>query len=801
MTIYAITYYAITNATSNIFYQDQQYPTNFANEIKCCEYIVGYSYNGDPMMPDVIPLVVKNLDMNQSHFVHVPQQYLSNQTGLITDTALNSSMSNYFATIYFNRVNETEIDYTMYYNYSVPYNSLMLSKIDISYNNPVLETYAGAIQLAVEQALINTLSEKPELHLTFRYRKPPSGMSGSNYNNQMSLKLLKPFAMVFIYFVLTFPCIMFLNMRAEETQRKIRAYLKTFGVYDEIYLASWLIDGLVGSLYNCVVLLIFGYSCPGFDFFNKTNPSILFIVFTTYSFTINSFCLLLGSVLTTTKGSVILSVIIFTLGLFSSVSLSLIGPMIYNIFSGKYSFIGAIFSIVPFLNINKILNDIGCVTTPGIVSNFDSSEAINNGYAYTWHNFTGPPTPEISGVSFNPPSAFQSLNILFAFGLVALFFSWYLDKTLRGPFGAKKPWNFLFTREYWTPTHIPYINITDYDLQGHHNSLDPDIIHESDNVTKENMTKYALIIRNITKEYHGKLAVDHLSLAAENGKIVGLLGPNGTGKTTIINMITGLTNPSSGLSLVYGFNSASQATSIHTLIGYTPQFDVNWPAFTAREHLRIMTSIKEKRANLNQDIEAILKQIRLTSVADNPVGSYSGGMQRRLSCGLALIGNPKIIILDEPTTGVDPANRLYLWRLIKSMKKDRLILLTSHSMEEVDALCDKIAIMSSGKLAAVGTPTHLKSKYSTGFKLHLITSQPDQAIQTIQEYLPTAILNQRTSNTLIYTIHHIKYLSAFLKYLSQDTSVQSFISDWQIQGTTIEDVFLTVVADQKLKIM
>ncbi|KAF2072723.1 hypothetical protein CYY_005964 [Polysphondylium violaceum] len=804
MSIYAITYSSINNSSNNKFYSDQSYPTNFADQIKCCDHVVGYSYNNDPSIPDIMPLLAKTLDMDISNFVPVPQFYMTNQTGLASDSAFNRTIPNFFATVFINRVNSTQLGYNLYYNYTTPSNPMLIAQSLASYNNPVVESYAGAIQIAVEKALINTLAQNPDLQLTVRKRAAPSALNSNNFNKTISLMLLQPFAALFIYFSLTFPTIMFLNMRAEESQRKIRAYLKTFGVYDEIYLASWLLDGMIGGFYSCVVLLIFGYACPGFDFFTKTTPSILFVVFMTYSFAMNCLCLLLGSLLSTTKGAVIISVVIFTLGLFTSIATCFIGNLIYNVYGNKYAPIGAIISILPFLNINKILTDIATGATPSFLNNPNiNSDSSSSGepapnILYDWGNFTSTPIydePLVKGAS--PISGFASLNILFALALLFLFLAWYLDKVLAGPFGGSKRFDFLFTSDYWTPRHIPFSSVDQHTLRGNINSNDPDIAQESQNVTLENMSKYALIIRNLDKEFDGKYAVNNLSLAAENGKIIALLGHNGAGKTTTINILTNQTNPTSGTALIYGYDCVNQASSIHTLIGYTPQFDVNWPNFTAREHLKIMSSIKEKRVNLEQDINNILKQIRLTSVADNIVGSYSGGMQRRLSCGLALIGNPKIIILDEPTTGVDPANRLYLWRLIKSMKKDRLVLLTTHSMEEADALSDKIAIMSEGRLAAVGTPTHLKSRFSSGFKLHIISSQPDQAVNVVRHYLPTAIFDKSTSNTLVFTIQDIGNLSNFLKYLAQDATAQSFISDWQIQGTTIEDVFLKVAHDQK----
>ncbi|KFM23420.1 ABC transporter A family member 2 [Auxenochlorella protothecoides] len=206
----------------------------------------------------------------------------------------------------------------------------------------------------------------------------------------------------------------------------------------------------------------------------------------------------------------------------------------------------------------------------------------------------------------------------------------------------------------------------------------------------------------------------------EQDKLFCLLGPNGAGKTTTINCLTGVLPPTGGEVLVYGerLGSSGGADRIRSIMGVCQQFDVLWPELSGAEHMHIYGRVKGlPRSALREQAAALLEQVRLQGAARVRTGAYSGGMRRRLSVAIALLGDPLIVYLDEPTTGLDPISRRHVWDVIEAAKAGRAIVLTTHSMEEADILGDTVGIMARGQLRALGTPLRLKQRFGSGYQL------------------------------------------------------------------------------------
>ena len=209
--------------------------------------------------------------------------------------------------------------------------------------------------------------------------------------------------------------------------------------------------------------------------------------------------------------------------------------------------------------------------------------------------------------------------------------------------------------------------------------------------------------------------VNHYIGAHDLHSRLALLGQNGAGKTTTISMLSGLTPASAGDGLIYGYSVRTQIPEIRSIMGICPQHDILFDDLTAREHIELYAGLKGVSAAARQTlIDERLKAVRLLTVADVRAGTYSGGMKRRLSLVISTIGDPKIIFMDEPTTGMDPVNRRHVWSFIEKFKEGRVIVLTTHSMEEADVLGDRIAIMAKGQFKAIGNSIKLKNKFGTG---------------------------------------------------------------------------------------
>ena len=224
----------------------------------------------------------------------------------------------------------------------------------------------------------------------------------------------------------------------------------------------------------------------------------------------------------------------------------------------------------------------------------------------------------------------------------------------------------------------------------------------------------AIKTMELTKKYKDVTAVDRLNLTIENGELFSLLGVNGAGKTTTIKMLSCLTKPTGGDAVLLGKSIVSESAAVKEIIAVSPQETAVAPNLTVKENLELMAGVhgfsKEKS---KARVAALTEQFGLDEVTNKKAGKLSGGWQRRLSIAMALICEPKILFLDEPTLGLDVLARSELWDTIRSLKGKITIILTTHYMEEAEALSDRVAIMKSGKLLLVGTANEIKEKAGT----------------------------------------------------------------------------------------
>ena len=224
----------------------------------------------------------------------------------------------------------------------------------------------------------------------------------------------------------------------------------------------------------------------------------------------------------------------------------------------------------------------------------------------------------------------------------------------------------------------------------------------------------AIKINSLTKKYKDVIAVDNLSLSVRNGELFSLLGVNGAGKTTTIKMLSCLTQPTSGDAFLNGKSICKDTAAVKSLIAVSPQETAVAPGLSVRENLELMCGVHGFTKNKqNTKIAELTELLGLKSVIKKKAGKLSGGWQRRLSIAMALISEPEILFLDEPTLGLDVLARSDLWDLIRSLKGKVTIILTTHYMEEAEALSDRIAIMKDGKLLICDTAERIKETAGT----------------------------------------------------------------------------------------
>ena len=229
------------------------------------------------------------------------------------------------------------------------------------------------------------------------------------------------------------------------------------------------------------------------------------------------------------------------------------------------------------------------------------------------------------------------------------------------------------------------------------------------------MSESAVETRDLRKAFGGVPALDGLSLSVTAGSVLGLLGPNGSGKTTTVSILATALRPDAGRATVGGLDVVTQAAQVRRVIGLAGQFAAVDPNLTGRENLRLigrLSRLGRRPARVRAD--ELLDRFRLTAAADRLVRGYSGGMRRRLDVAAALLHRPAVLFLDEPTTGLDPESRFVLWDSVRDLARSgTAVLLTTQYLEEADALADQVVVISAGRAADTGTPAELKARFGT----------------------------------------------------------------------------------------
>ncbi|KAL7746921.1 hypothetical protein RI367_007741 [Sorochytrium milnesiophthora] len=317
-------------------------------------------------------------------------------------------------------------------------------------------------------------------------------------------------------------------------------------------------------------------------------------------------------------------------------------------------------------------------------------------------------------------------------------------------------------------------------------------------LVEQSRSSSSVIVDGMTKQFGAFTAVNGISMTMRKGRCLALLGHNGAGKSTLINMLSGLLSPTSGNAYVFGHALTDGAMPIQRILGTCPQDDVQYPQLSAREHLRLYARFKGiPTSALKAYVDERLDLVGLLPHADQPAGEFSGGMKRRLSIVSAGIGSPQFIILDEPTTGMDPINRRKVWQYIARLKRDSVLLLTSHSMEETDALGDDICIIDHGQVQATGTSLELKNAHGTGYQVNLLTWQGhvEELCAFVLRELPHAHVSASTATSLSVVVRreHMQLLPPFLATLQTTMRLpesERVVKDWGIQNASLEQVFL-----------
>ncbi|XP_020919557.1 ATP-binding cassette sub-family A member 13 isoform X2 [Sus scrofa] len=420
-------------------------------------------------------------------------------------------------------------------------------------------------------------------------------------------------------------------------------------------------------------------------------------------------------------------------------------------------------------------------------------------------------SPEQAGMTFG----WVCWMILFDSGLYFVC-GWYLSNLIPGAFGLRKPWYFPFTSSYWKDVCGLVVKRPC--------SPGPNLFFFGENVDDKGSSLQngegrlegpppGVALLSVTKEHeHRQAAVRDLTLTFHRDQITALLGTNGAGKSTVISLLTGLYPPTSGTIIVNGKNLQTELEAVRAELGVCPQRDVLFDTLTVLEHLLLFASLKAPQGpqeELRRQVDRTLRDVGLVQHRHKPTRALSGGMKRKLSVGIAFLGASRTVVLDEPTSGVDPCSRRGIWDILLKYREGRTVIFSTHHLDEAEALSDRVAVLQRGRLLCWGPPSSLTQAHSQGLRLTLTRQPPvlevdnlkDTACATslIQTYIPRASLRGCSGGELSYVIPQDADRACFRGlFQALDQNLQHLhLTGYGISDTTLEEVFLNLLQDSK----
>lgn len=563
-----------------------------------------------------------------------------------------------------------------------------------------------------------------------------------------------------------------------EKENKIKEGMKIMGLRDSVFWLSWFI------VYGIFVIFLSIICCvllQTLQVFQNTNYLLIFLLVVLYSL------------------SVIMFGFMITPFFDKSRTAGIIGNFAVNIMSLFYFiqvFVDNSSSVALWL--------VSLISSTGFALAMDKALVMDlSGEGVNFDNLWSGP-----GMPFGGSLIMMALDIVL-YGLLAF----YLDNVIPSEHGTKQSPLFCFKPSYWCSSkpmqRIPLAN------GGSVGSLNTgeEGIQDVEQVPREMKGKEAIKITDLYKtfQYCRKpeiKAVNGINLTIYEGQITAILGHNGAGKTTLFNILTGLTSPSAGTAHIFGYDirNPCDMDKIRRMTGVCPQHDILFDNLTPKEHLEFFAAVKGIPGPLREfEVMKTLRDIDLTDKANSQAKHLSGGQKRKLSIGIAVIGDPKIIILDEPTAGVDPYSRRHMWSVLQNKRHGKVILLTTHFMDEADILADRKAVVSKGKLRCCGSSLFLKNKFGIGYHLTLVLEGAcrEHAIaRLVTTHVPKAEKARRHGRELSFILPHnaVDNFAPLFLAIEQEINNKASrlgISSYGVSMTTLEEVFLHLERDEE----
>lgn len=496
------------------------------------------------------------------------------------------------------------------------------------------------------------------------------------------LGFLVPFILVVIYMI---PLIVFTYRMVKDKETRVKEGMKIMGMKDGSFFWSYFFQFLILN----TIVAIFGTFILN-SALGNISPGIRFVFLFLYGTSVYALSYLIQSIVDKATISIILSIMVYYIFFFVS-------PAVSNDTSSNTS---KMFASL----LSPTALQLGFLSMAQFELSKMGLKGANINYRYNEYSVA-------------------DMLIMFIIDILLYFLiGFYLENVLPHQYGtSKKPW-FLFTSSYWCPKSMKLVNQKLSEKKNSStNNQSQNFQDESDYLSKYPEDSYMRLI-DVQKVFDdGKKALNGVTFNLYKDEIFALLGHNGAGKSTLINILSGLYESSGGQVMYQGVNILENLDAFRRKIGICPQHDVLFEDLTVKEHLELFANFKGVNPdNLESDIHNLLKEMELLDKMDDLSQNLSGGQKRKLSIAIALVGGSEIIFFDEPSSGMDITNRRKMWDILKKFTKNRIIILTTHYMEEASVLGNRIGILSGGQLKCIGSPIFLINRYGKNISLTLV---------------------------------------------------------------------------------
>ncbi|XP_038613025.1 ATP-binding cassette sub-family A member 5 [Tachyglossus aculeatus] len=578
-----------------------------------------------------------------------------------------------------------------------------------------------------------------------------------------------PRGVILIYLVIAFsPFGYYLAIHiVAEKEKKLKEFLRIMGLHDTAFWLSWVL--LYTSLIFIMSLLM-AVIATASSLFPQSSCFVIFLLFFLYGLSSVLFALMLTPLFKKSKHVGIVEFL-------ATVALGFVGLLIVLMEDFPKSLV---WLLSPFCQCTFLIG----IAQVMHLEDFDEGALFSN---------------LIEG----PYPLLIAIIMLALNSVIYVLLAVYLDQVIPGEFGLRRSSLYFMQPSYWSKNKRNYKELSEGNING---SISFSEIIEP--VSSEFQGKEAVRISGVQKIFRKKdetvEALRNLSFDIYEGQITALLGHSGTGKSTLMNILCGLCPPSDGFASIYGHrvSEIDEMLEARKMTGVCPQLDIHFDVLTVEENLSILASIKGIPANnVIQEVQKVLLDLDMQSIKDNQAKKLSGGQKRKLSLGIAVLGNPKVLLLDEPTAGMDPCSRHIVWNLLKYHKANRVIVFSTHFMDEADILADRKAVISQGTLKCVGSSLFLKSKWGIGYRLSMHIDRyciVESLSSLVNQHIPGASLLQQTEQQLVYSLP-FKDMDKFSGLFSDlDTHSNLGVISYGVSMTTLEDVFLKLEVEAEI---